>query len=410
MKRSDGAQSRIICSKTRVSPANSLTIPRLELLSALLLARLIDNITRCLSKELDLSPPFCFLDSKVAYYWIRGEEKSWRPFIQNRVNEIRRLVPVGRWRHCVGTQNPADIPSRGQPLAELVNNHLWFTGPDWLSIPVDDKQPALEPPMPPECTLELKKSPESRHTLLSNNEITGVTNLLDIQSYSDVNRLFRVTAYVLLFIRKLQKRDQDSPPTLTKELLNKAETLWIQSVQSKLELEVKFKSWKAQLGLFTDEMGLMRCRGRLKNADLPYTTQFPLILPRDHTLMCLLIKQAHERVFHNGVKETLTQLRSKYWIIKGRSSVKSFIWKCSLCRRMEGPHYNVPPPPPLPTYKVQEAPPFSHCGVDYAKPQDGEKINRHYQSVDLLFHLQYHQSCPFRTCSRHDFKFFPSMF
>ena len=363
----DFSQCRIVCSKTRVSPINSLTIPRLELLSALLLARLIDSVTHSLTQILNLSQPLCFLDSKVAYYWICGAEKNWRPFIQNRVNEIRRLMPAKRWRHCAGTQNPADAPSRGQTLSELVNNRMWFNGPEWLLNMVENKQPTMESSMPPECEMELKKTQNPNPVLLNTEKVIGLNNLIDIQGYSEVDRLFRVTAYVLLFVRRLRKTDQ-SPSIVTAELFNRAEVLWIQIAQSTLREEPHYESWKNQLGFFTDNEGLLRCKGRLKNAGLPYTTQFPLILPQNHPLTILLVRQAHEKVFHNGVKETLTQLRSKYWIIKGRSTVKSFIKRCVLCRRMEGPHYTVPPSPPLPAYRVQEAPPFAYLGVDFAGP------------------------------------------
>ena len=54
MKNDNMAQSRIICSKTRVAPMNSLTIPRLELLSALLLARLVKSTTDSLEGTLNL--------------------------------------------------------------------------------------------------------------------------------------------------------------------------------------------------------------------------------------------------------------------------------------------------------------------------------------------------------------------
>ena len=82
----------------------------------------------------------------------------------------------------------------------------------------------------------------------------------------------------------------------------------------------------------------------------------------------LIVQHAHERVLHEGIKETLTQLRSKYWIVRGRSLVKQIIYRCTLCRRFEGAAYKGPPAPPLPSYRVQESPPFTHTGVDFAGP------------------------------------------
>ena len=46
-------------------------------------------------------------------------EKEWKQFVQNRMLEIRELVPAASWRHCHGSQNPADIPSSGVSPAEL---------------------------------------------------------------------------------------------------------------------------------------------------------------------------------------------------------------------------------------------------------------------------------------------------
>ena len=73
-------------------------------------------------------------------------------------------------------------------------------------------------------------------------------------------------------------------------------------------------------------------------------------------------------MLHNGTKENPTELRSSFWITNGRSLVKSFIHQCAVCRRHEGRSYRAPPPPPLPTFRVEEAPPFSFTGVDFAGP------------------------------------------
>ena len=63
---------RFVSSKTRVAPLSEHTIPRLELLSAVVL---------------------CWTDSKIARYWIVQGQKEWKPFVQHRVDEIRKLVP-----------------------------------------------------------------------------------------------------------------------------------------------------------------------------------------------------------------------------------------------------------------------------------------------------------------------------
>lgn len=72
---------------------------------------------------------------------------------------------------------------------------------------------------------------------------------------------------------------------LSSEELSDAELKWIQDCQGGQEREEKpFASLKCQLNLFLDKDGLWRCGGRLGNADVPYSTKYPLLLSRDHTL------------------------------------------------------------------------------------------------------------------------------
>ena len=102
-----GHSIRFVVSKTRVSPLKSQTIPRLELLSALLLARLMKSVTGSLEPELTLTQPKCYTDSEVALYWIKGLNRVWKQFVQHRVAEIRTLLPSECWQHCPGAENPA---------------------------------------------------------------------------------------------------------------------------------------------------------------------------------------------------------------------------------------------------------------------------------------------------------------
>ena len=104
-------------------------IPRLELLAALLLAKLISSVHHTLETELTLQAPLCFTDSTVALGWIRSQNKDWKQFVQNRVNSIRKLVAAEYWRRCPGTENPADIPSRGLDLSNATRLQLRLQGP-----------------------------------------------------------------------------------------------------------------------------------------------------------------------------------------------------------------------------------------------------------------------------------------
>ena len=93
----------------------------------------------------------------------------------------------------------------------------------------------------------------------------------------------------------------------------------------------------------------------------------PFLL-KHHPLTTLIVQHAHERTLHSGVKDTLTKVRSKYWLVKGRQFIRKIIYQCVVCRKLEGQHYRAAPPPPLPEFRVKEAPPFAYCGVDFAGP------------------------------------------
>ena len=71
---------------------------------------------------------------------------------------------------------------------------------------------------------------------------------------------------------------------------------------------------------------------------------------------------------HGGVKATLTELRSHFWIVRGRSTIRQILCKCVVCKRIEGQTYHTPIAPPLPSFRVVESHPFTHTGVDFAGP------------------------------------------
>ena len=68
------------------------------------------------------------------------------------------------------------------------------------------------------------------------------------------------------------------------------------------------------------------------------------------------------------MRETLTELRSKYCIIGGRQIVKNVLSKCIVCKRFSAKPYGTIPAPPLPPYRVSDDFAFTKIGVDFAGP------------------------------------------
>ena len=246
-------------------------------------------------------------------------------------------------------------------MLELRANTAWFNGPSWLTD--SDVETFAVTEMPDECALKLRAHERDSTLSLLTTERGSITRIIPIEHYSSLYRLLQVTINVLKFTYLLRGKEIDYTG-----LRAQAETLWIEECQGTIVQDTKFESWKIQLGLFFDSNGLWRCGGRLSNASLPYSAKHPILLSKRHPFSVLVVKHAHERVLHNGVKETLAEIRMRYWIPQGRSFVRQTLFYCSVCRRFGALSYSAPPPPPHSPFRVQEEQPFTFSGVDFAGP------------------------------------------
>ena len=86
----------------------------------------------------------------------------------------------------------------------------------------------------------------------------------------------------------------------------------IKDLQRSLVKDTNYSQWVHQLQLYEDQEGIIRLKGRLSNSSLSFDTKHPILLPSQHHASLLIIDQAHKAVMHNGLRDTLSQLRTKF--------------------------------------------------------------------------------------------------
>ena len=374
-------------------PLKKLTIPRAELMSATLLARLVHAIRSALESRLELSRITYWLDSKTALCWIqnRGE---WKQFVRHRVNEILQLSEKTQWRHCPGEYNVADMGSRGVGALQLNESEAWWQGPKWLSQG-EHAWPTTENDLGYTSESKVEEKKTTIALVVEARQVPCIANIIKIDNFSSLLKLLRVTAWVRRFIYNCRAQSKNTEGHLTKAEFDDAQNEWIKEAQSNLMKNVDvFEQLKQRFGL-VNEQGIYRCVGRLGNSDLNIEARKPILLPRDCKLTEMIVVECHARVHHSGVRATLTELRSRFWVPKGRQTVKKILKHCVTCKRWQGAPYGNPKTADMPNFRATEAIPFSRSGIDFAGPLNV----KHPKSRDMhkiyiaVFHVVSQELC-----------------
>ncbi|XP_064469952.1 uncharacterized protein LOC135384694 [Ornithodoros turicata] len=192
--------------------------------------------------------------------------------------------------------------------------------------------------------------------------------ILQVRKYSSFSRLLRVTSWVLRFVHNIRSPSLKDRGMPSSEEINAAEHYWIRNAQREaFGLQPTTHTSLRNASLFHDDEGILRMQGRLQYGVFPDAVKHPIVLPSNHPITAMIIRQTHLRLLHAGVQGTLTDLREAYWVIRGRQVVKRVVHGCRVCRRAKA-RACTEIAGPLPRDRVSAAAPFDVTGTDYAGP------------------------------------------
>lgn len=383
--------------KSKVAPIKKVTLPRLELLAAALAASMLKYIKE--ECKINKIKTYLWTDSSIALHWIRGSSRQYKTYVSNKVEQIHEMTDPADWRWCPGTTNPADMPSRGVSMKELIKNEMWWKGPSWLSESAESYPKHENIKTPPEKLLERRSTVCLTQTSVKRQgpialKLAG--KLIDHMKISKFNVLVKRTAYIARYLFNLMQKEEDRKygprcAPLDAEDLVQAEQYWLQriqdesftneviSLQKDQRISKESKLWKLS-PYYDKEDGLVKMRGRVQYSDLTEVEKHPIILPYNSYLVKLIVEDIHRKQLHAGINHTLIATRNRYWVLKARSLVRRIVKACVMCRKYLPVRIQVPMSP-LPSDRLIRSNPFQVCGVDFTGPiyiSKGNKIEKSY--------------------------------
>ena len=138
VREGDGSlTSHLVFSKSKLRPlgrklqclTTELSIVRLELLSMVLAVTHGQFVQSCFDKPLPIK---YFSDSQVNLARLMRDHLIYRPFVSNRLKQVKEKSDINSWYYVKSQENPSDGPSRGMDLKDLLSSRDWNHGPSFL--------------------------------------------------------------------------------------------------------------------------------------------------------------------------------------------------------------------------------------------------------------------------------------
>ena len=379
-----GDTVRLVQAKAHVAPRKMQSIPRMELLAAVLATKLAKKTAQHL--KLRLKETHYWSDSLTVLYWLNDDAQRFQAFVHNKLQLIRRRTPLEDWHYVPTAENPADLATRGISPRRLAASPLWQSGPKFLL----DAWPT--PPKLIRSSAVIAEMHKAEQVCLVQHHPEP---LRLAERYSSYVRLRHVVKRILSWRDRARKRNGRPPLPST---WVRAEFAILYNEQSSLRAVLSPKADKAQrkkLGLTAlppklAQDGLVRGQGRLRfAAALPLDLREPILLPPKSPLAGLLLRDAHERQMkhYGGKNAALNCFLSRFWMPRARAAAYLQVRDCVHCRkRLQRPQRPVEAPlPPLRVPTPEGPVAFTTTALDCAGPVKIKRGRSHEMQYWVLF-------------------------
>lgn len=210
-----GIQVALIGGKSKVAPLKALSIPRLELMAAVIGVRFMRTIVN--GHSLLIEKVIFWCDSKTVLAWINSDHRNYRQFVACRVGEILSKSRAEQWRWISTKKNVADEATKWGKGPSFSPSSRWFHGESGLYLPEDQWEK--------DESVANEKTNEELRTCMVHREV-NVTPIINWDRFSKWTRLCRAVAYVLRYVgnlRRLASMEQRIIGSLTQDELYRAE-------------------------------------------------------------------------------------------------------------------------------------------------------------------------------------------
>ena len=351
-----GSIVRLVESKAKLTPLDHKgDAVKAEMCGAVFASRLKKYFE--LHCRIQVNKWYHLVDSQTVLGAIQRESYGYQSFFANRIGEIQNSTRIQDWWWIPGSQNIADVITRGGSPQDLDEDSEWQNGSKFLGLPLNE--------WPMKSAKELAATARERINNLQKKAFVAVLTrakankqdqsqvqaeqrrppsersiqyMVDVKRFSVLAQLVKTVAWIWRAAKKFigQNKAKSSPKweavssagvISVKEREDALRDIWLAAQEG-----VTFPSTTTdRLVVYKDQdSGLLVCGGRVQifkedQVGVP-------LLPYSAWVSTLLAREAH-RESHEGVAGTLLKMRRKAWVIRGRKIAQKVIDGCIICKK-----------------------------------------------------------------------------